>query len=79
MGTHAFIGLKEERITFTYCHFDGYLEGVGVLLHKYYNTLEKVKELLDMGNLSGLESSIEKSHFYKEGYGQKRRGSPNML
>ncbi len=37
-----------------YCHFDGYIEGVGVTLQLAYNTAEKVEKLLELGDLSTL-------------------------
>ena len=39
MSTHATIWIKNSNDTFTgiYCHFDGYLSGVGDTLLKHYN------------------------------------------
>ena len=42
-----------------YCHNDGYLDGVGETLLKYYNTLEKVQELISLGSLSVLAENIK--------------------
>lgn len=60
MGTHSTIAI--ERIdgtrTAIYCHYDGYVEYNGVLLQQYYNTAEKVEELLKLGDLSVLGARI---------------------
>lgn len=42
-----------------YCHFDGYPEGVGDTLLKYYNTSEKVDALIALGDISFIDKSIE--------------------
>ena len=43
-----------------YCHFDGYLSGVGAMLLANYTTQEKVDGLMALGDISVLEASIEK-------------------
>lgn len=54
MSTRSNIAIKRTNGTRTgiYCHYDGYIEGVGVTLQLAYNTAEKVEELLKLGNLS---------------------------
>lgn len=56
MSTRSNIAIKRKDGTRTgiYCHFDGYIEGVGVTLQLAYNTAEKVEELLKLGNISAL-------------------------
>lgn len=44
-----------------YCHYDGYLAGVGTMLTKHYNTQEKVEELIALGSLSSLNKRIAPS------------------
>jgi len=47
-----------------YCHFDGYVDGVGKTLFYHYSDIEKVEELMDLGNLSMLRPEIgEKQDF----------------
>jgi hypothetical protein len=52
------IQLKNKKIKSIYVHWDGYLSGVGQDLLDFYNTEEKVNELLELGNLSILGTSI---------------------
>lgn len=56
MSTRSTIKIKRKDGTETaiYCHFDGYIEGVGVTLQLAYNTAEKVEKLLALGDLSVL-------------------------
>jgi len=61
MSTRSNIGMVLENGTFRniYCHNDGYPSGVGKTLVKHYTDPEKVKALLDLGNISSLGDSIE--------------------
>lgn len=61
MSTHAEIMLVDSNniVTGIYCHFDGYLDGVGATLLKHYSDLDKVKDLIALGSISYLEKSIE--------------------
>jgi len=61
MATRSTIWRKNEDGSFTgvYCHWDGYLEGVGVKLKKHYTDDEKVKGLIALGSISSLEESID--------------------
>ena len=52
------IQLKDDKVKFIYCHFDGYLEHNGAILVEHYNTREKVEELLKLGHLSSLKAKI---------------------
>ena len=54
MSTNARIGIKLEdgTILSAYHHWDGYPEWLGVILKQEYNTKEKVRELIDGGNMS---------------------------
>lgn len=57
MATRSTIGIidskgKEKRI---YCHNDGYLSNNGEILLKYWNSADKVNELMEFGSISSLE------------------------
>jgi hypothetical protein len=56
MGTRSRIGIQlaDESILSVYCHWDGYPEFNGVKLVENFNTREKVKELIDGGDISSL-------------------------
>ena len=67
MSTRSLIGLKNDvGITYVYCHFDGYLDGVGITLVKNYDTEDKVKALLEKGDMSSLGDNIDTCDFYNE-------------
>lgn len=60
MSTHSTIAVKHEDGTVSqiYCHFDGYLLGVGVRLMKHYNSLLAAEFLVSKGNLSVLAERV---------------------
>jgi hypothetical protein len=43
-----------------YCHFDGYLDGVGQMLFDHYNSQEKADELVSYGDMSCLYEKCDK-------------------
>lgn len=60
MSTRSYIGelYKDGSILFTYCHFDGYPEHHLPILNEYYDTHEKVQELLALGRISVLAPRV---------------------
>ena len=54
MGTRSRIGiqLQDNSVLSVYCHYDGYPEFNGRVLRDNYNTIDKVKELIDGGDMS---------------------------
>jgi hypothetical protein len=60
MATRCRIGLMLEdgTIKHSYCHWDGYPEGVGETLVQHYSDLEKINELLTHGDMSFLAPNI---------------------
>ena len=68
MSTRSNIGIinVDGSLEVIYCHFDGYLEGVGRVLLENYNTEEKVRELLSRGHVSSLETNLIDCKFYHE-------------
>ena len=71
MSTHARIGIKnrDNTITSIYCHFDGYLEGIGKILNTHYKDEEKIRKLMELGDISCLGSEPIDD---KEGWKSKR-------
>src|SRR5208283_537553 len=65
MSTHSRIAISlqddkgSEYFKYIYCHWDGYLSGVGETLLHHYNSKEKALALIELGNLSALYESIE--------------------
>ena len=68
MGTRSNIAMEQEDgcVKVAYCHYDGYLEQVGVKLLTEYDTREKADELIDIGNMRTLgdASSPEEPETY---------------
>ena len=60
MPTTCRIALKNEdgKYESIYCDRDGNLDGVGATLSMYYRDLEKIKELISLGDISHLRSEI---------------------
>jgi hypothetical protein len=59
MGTRSNIAIEDKEtknITVVYCHWDGYLEGVGAELLEQYDSLGMVEELIRGGDMSSLGS-----------------------
>lgn len=60
MSTHSTITIQHPDNSYdsVYCHWDGYLEWNGQLLYAFYNTSEKVQELINYGDMSALGMNI---------------------
>lgn len=61
MATRSTIAVLNPNGTVSqiYCHWDGYLEWNGRILVENYNTLERVQELIALGDLSSLHENIQ--------------------
>ncbi len=61
MSTRSYIAKEQEDGTFRYiyCHFDGYLDGVGRTLVDHFRSRNKTDELIELGSLSYLGSNID--------------------
>ncbi|HJJ28180.1 MAG TPA: hypothetical protein O0X70_02165 [Methanocorpusculum sp.] len=61
MSTRCYIGVRnhDESATFIYCHCDGYPQGVGQTLLNFYPDRAKVNQLIGLGDLFSLGTSIE--------------------
>ena len=67
MSTHSSISLaryddmsKRWTVDTIYCHFDGYLDGVGKILREHWSDTKKVEELIQLGDLSSLGKVYDK-------------------
>lgn len=60
MSTRSTIAIRrlDGSMTKVYCHWDGYVEYNGFMLQKYYNTPDKIEELLKLGALSSLGERV---------------------
>ena len=61
MATRSTIAFEnaDGTILQIYCHFDGYLDGVGATLKNHYTDPDKIKALMALGSVSILAPSIE--------------------
>ncbi|MBN4051393.1 post-segregation killing protein PndC [bacterium AH-315-M05] len=68
MSTRSSISVTTEdgKVRTVYCHWDGYPAWVGKLLLDHYNSQEKAEKLVELGDISSLDKSIEKpkTHSY---------------
>lgn len=59
MSTNAHIHMYTQgRLYSIYCHYDGYELGVGQTLYTHYNTPDKVKDLINLGDISTLGAKL---------------------
>lgn len=68
MATRSTIALEyaDGTVGQIYCHWDGYLEHNGEILLNEYKDPFKVRDLLDNGDMSSLDSDVSGCEFYKE-------------
>jgi len=66
MATRSTIALEyaDGTVGQIYCHWDGYLAHNGKILQNYYTDPFKVRELLDGGDTSTLDNTVEGCDFY---------------
>ena len=66
MATNAHIGyIENDKITYTYLHYDGYPEHTGKILHEEYNDINKIKNLVNLGYLESINTN-EVIAFHKD-------------
>jgi len=60
MATRSNIAYKtaEGKIRSVYAHWDGYPECNGEILRKNYRSIEKIKQLIELGSISSLGAEI---------------------
>jgi hypothetical protein len=64
MSTRSLIGRQKAdgTVEYVYCHYDGYVTGVGAMLLAHWTDPASVEELLSLGDLSSLGSTIGEKH-----------------
>ena len=53
-----------------YCHFDGYLDGVGKKLLENYNSQQLAEKLVELGDMSTLGTTVEDTVYYSRDKGE---------
>lgn len=76
MGTRSNIGVEYPNglIKFVYCHWDGYLSRNGEILYNHYTNAEEVIELVNLGEISSLGETLDKTKDY-----HRWRGEPKNI
>lgn len=60
MSTRSSICVKTNgKFKTVYCHFDGYLSGVGKTLFENYGDQEKAESIVELGDLSSLNITVD--------------------
>jgi hypothetical protein len=65
MSTRSRIAIEKQdgTVKSIYCHFDGYVDGVGKTLFNHYDK-EKLEKLIELGDISVLHESTENTVAY---------------
>ena len=68
MGTRSTIALEfaDGTVQQVYCHWDGYLDHNGAILKEHYSDPFKLRELIDLGDLSSLRPTIGEKHSFSQ-------------
>jgi hypothetical protein len=68
MSTRSTIAVEYQdgSVDQVYCHFDGYLEGVGKTLLEHYTNPIKVMSLMNLGDISILGKEIGQKHSFDD-------------
>ena len=72
MGTRSTIALEfaDGTVEQVYCHWDGYLAHNGKILAEHYSDPFKLRDLIDMGDISSLGKVIGKKHPFSPAYNE---------
>lgn len=74
MSTRSLIAIvrNDHSIRAIYCHFDGYITGVGATLYENYQDVDKLNKLIDLGDISSLKETVETTAAYARDRGERR-------
>jgi hypothetical protein len=76
MSTSSRIGILQldGTIKSIYCHWDGYLDGVGKMLYEHYQDYDKIQSLIRLGNVSGIRENIAPINGTKHSFEHPQEG-----
>ncbi len=57
---------KDGKVKGIYCHYDGYLDGVGNTLKRYWCSEEKMDSLLKKGDIPYLATNLDELEPYED-------------
>ena len=68
MGTRSTIALEfaDGTVQQVYCHWDGYLDNNGRILQEHYSDPFKLRDLIDLGDISSLRPEIGAGHPFSQ-------------
>lgn len=72
MATRSTISIlnMDNTVDKIYCHSDGYLEGNGCILYKYYRDSQSLREMIELGDMSYLDIDLKSCAFYHRDRGE---------
>lgn len=75
MGTRSYIGYEDSvgKVEASYCHWDGYVDGVGSVLVENFTEYDKVKGLIEKGGMSSLDKDTSNINYYGDQPSEKYR------
>lgn len=63
MSTRSTIAMKtDEGYKAIYCHWDGYISYNGAVLYCFYQDADKVRQLIELGDVSSIDKNIGSKH-----------------
>jgi hypothetical protein len=70
MATRSTIALEfaDNTVQQVYCHWDGYLSHNGEILLEHYSDPFKLRDLIDLGDVSVLHANIGEKHDFDKPY-----------
>lgn len=68
MGTRSTIALEfaDGTVQQVYCHWDGYLSNNGRILQEHYSDPFKLRDLIDLGDISSLRPTVGTKHAFSQ-------------
>lgn len=69
MSTRCFIGIYDsdkDKVKYIYSHWDGYISHVGIYLYYAYQDVEKIKKLINLGDISSLGYNVEAPRKFRD-------------
>ena len=78
MSTHAQIAFCDKttlEIASIYCHFNGYLGGIGKVLLEHWSDPAKLRKLIAQGGLTGLGKSLRSTEYFSAHIEQRKFAS----
>ena len=68
MSTRSTIAVQhyDGTVSQVYCHFDGYLKGVGLTLLRSYTKFQKIEDLISGGSFRSLEEDLNDIKYFND-------------